>query len=85
MNIATDPVLELLDEAPLAVTPGSIVFELQRRGGDSPSRRTIFRALDELEDRGYITRPQGDDGTLIEITERGREYLRGERDASEDA
>jgi repressor of nif and glnA expression len=82
MNKATDPVLELLDDAPLAVTPGAINYELQK-DEDAPSRRTIFRALSELEDRGYIRRVN--DGNILKITDRGEEYLRGERDASKDS
>lgn len=81
MNKATDPVLELLDDAPLAVTPGAINYKLQQQEG-GPSRRTIFRALSELEERNYIRRVN--DGNLLEITDQGREYLHGERDASKD-
>ena len=84
MNKATDPVLELLDEANLAITPGAINYELNRDSDDAPHRTSIYRALDKLEERDYIRRPKGDGTTLIEITEKGREYLRGERDAGED-
>lgn len=85
MNKATDPVLELLDEIDMAVTAGAIEFELQESGDDPPGHSTLYRALNELEEREYIHRPRGEDTNLIEITERGREYLRGKRDASEDA
>lgn len=84
MNKATDPILELLFEIDIAVSPNAIIFELNRSLDDPPGRSTVYRAFKELESRNYIVRPQGEDGTLIEITERGREYLQGERDASED-
>jgi len=84
MNKATDPVLELLDEIDMAVTAGAIEYELQQSNKDAPGHSTIYRALNELEDRDYINRPRGEGTNLIEITKRGREYLRGQRDASED-
>ena len=46
-----------------------------------PEYNTIKRALDELESRGYIER---DDSSYFSITEKGREYLDGERDAAND-
>ena len=82
MNKATDPVLELLDEVGIAITPGAIIFELDR--GDGPSRRTILRSIDALEERDYVVRPKGENTTLLKITDRGREYLQGQRDAGED-
>lgn len=77
MNTASDPVLEFLDEHDIAVPIGVLDNEL------GPSYRTIKRALEELEDRGYIER---DDNysSHFRITEKGREYLRGERDADKD-
>ncbi|GAA0276440.1 helix-turn-helix domain-containing protein [Halobacterium noricense] len=85
MNKATDPVLELLDDVEIAISPNAIVHALNESSNDAPHRSSVYRALDELEARDYIRRPKGENTTLIEITERGHEYLRGERDASEDA
>lgn len=84
MNKATDPVLELLDEVDMAVTAGAVEFELNRSSDDPPGHSTLYRALRELEGRDYIRRPRGEGTNLIEITEKGREYLRGERDARDD-
>ncbi len=84
MNKATDPVLELLAEIDMAITAGAIEFELQQSLNDPPGHSTIYRALNELEERDYIARPRGEGTNLIRITDRGLEYLRGERDASED-
>jgi DNA-binding PadR family transcriptional regulator len=85
MNKATDPVLELLDDVDMAISSGAIEYELERtHGDDAPGRSTIYRALDELEEHEYVRRPRGEDTKLIEITDAGREYLRGERDARED-
>jgi DNA-binding PadR family transcriptional regulator len=82
MNKATDPILELLDESGLALPPKAILVNLQRMMEDAPSRPTVFRALDELEDHGYIeTLPIS--GTYYVITGRGRDYIRGELDASD--
>lgn len=85
MNKATDPVLELLDEIDMAVTAGAIEFELEQSLEDPPGHTTLYRALNQLDSRGYINRPRGEGTNLIEITDRGREYLRGQRDASDDS
>lgn len=85
MNKATDPVLEVLDDADMAVSINAVRFELDRTNTDAPARRTVYRAISELEARGYISRPKGEDTKLIEITDRGRAYLRGDRDARDDA
>ncbi|SNZ06489.1 hypothetical protein SAMN06269185_1188 [Natronoarchaeum philippinense] len=77
MNSATDPVLEFLDEHEIAVPIGVLDTELQ------PSYRTIKSALEELEAREYVARHE-DYSSHFEITERGRAYLQGERDASTD-
>jgi len=85
MNKATDPVLELLDDVGIAISPNAIMYELNQTSSDPPHRSSVYRAMDDLEKRDYICRPKGEDTRLVQITERGREYLRGERDASEDA
>lgn len=84
MRKGTDDILELLDELDVAVSSGAIIYELRRNDPDPIGESTVYRALDALEDREYIQRPRGEDTKLIEITERGREYLRGERDARDD-
>jgi DNA-binding PadR family transcriptional regulator len=77
MNSATDPVLEFLDEYDIAVPIGVLDNEL------SPGYRTIKRALEELEDRSYVKRDENY-SSHFRITEKGREYLNGERDARQD-
>ncbi|MFH5799044.1 ArsR family transcriptional regulator [Haladaptatus sp. CMAA 1911] len=76
MNTATDPVLEFLDDHDIAVPIGVLDNELQ------PGYRTIKRALEELEEREFIERDENY-SSHFRITERGREYLIGELDASE--
>jgi len=77
MNSATDPVLEFLDEYGIAVPIGVLDNEL------SPGYRTIKRALEELEERKYVIR-NDEYSSYFEITDRGRAYLQGDRDASND-
>lgn len=78
MNSASDPVLELLreyeDEFPI---PKSIMDKVLDQ-----SRRTIVRAVDDLEDRGFIERDE-DYKSHYWITDRGRKYLDGEIDAND--
>lgn len=81
MNSATDPVLELLDSTDIAITSGAIIYELDTVR-DICSERTIRRALNDLRDREYIE--AANNGNLLEITERGKEYLQGKRDARDD-
>jgi DNA-binding PadR family transcriptional regulator len=77
MNKATDPILELLEESGLALPPKAILVNLRRVLADPPSRPTVFRALDELENHGFIeSLPIS--GTYYVITERGEEYLSGD-------
>jgi len=85
MNKATDPVLELLDDVDIAISKNAIRHELQKSLSDPPDRTTIHRGVTELEERDYVIRPKGPNTKILEITDRGREYLRGERDAGDDA
>lgn len=72
----TDPILELLEEmGPLPI--GKLDLEVDA------AKSTIARALDELEQRSYI-KPNDQYTSFYEITDRGPEYLRGERDARDD-
>lgn len=76
MNTATDPVLEFLDDHDIAVPIGVLDNEL------APSYRTIKRALEELEAREFVMRD--DEYTShFRISDRGREYLAGNLDASD--
>jgi len=77
MNSGTDPVLEFLDEHDIAVPIGVLENELD------PSYQTINRALEDLEERDYVKRDESY-SSHFRITEKGREYLRGNRDARQD-
>ncbi len=77
MNTATDPVLEFLDHHEIAVPIGVLDNELD------PGYRTIKRALEELESRGYVERDD-EYSSFFSITDRGQAYLHGERDADKD-
>ena len=77
MNKATDPVLELLEETDLALPPKTIIVNLKRKLKDPPSRPTVFRALDDLLEYGYVERyPTAETHYLV--TDKGREYLQGD-------
>jgi len=76
MNRATDPVLELLAESGLALSPGVITYNLHREMTDAPSRSSITRAINELEAHNFIHKPPGSK-TYYEITDHGRAYLEG--------
>lgn len=82
MNRASDPVLELLDESDLALSPGVITYNLQQKLADAPSRSSITRTITELEDHDFIRKPPGAK-TYYEITDHGRAYLEGNLDASD--
>ena len=84
MNRASEPLLELLDDSGVAMNPTGIIFELGDRLDDPPGRSTIYRAIDSLISAGYIERPV-EDKALYRITNRGREWLAGDRDAADDA
>lgn len=82
MNTATDPILELLSDSDVAMTPGAIRYNLEQRLEDSPSKSSIHRALQDLEEYGLVWRPEEAE-SLVELTEIGRGYLEGDVDASE--
>ena len=80
MNKASIPILELLAESDLALPASTITHNLNRILTDAPSRATVFRAIEPLEEHGLI-RPTGGDSTHYEITAKGRAYLAGDLDA----
>ena len=72
----TDPILETLEElGPIPI--GKIDLEVD------VAKSTAARALEELEDRGYIKKNE-QYASFYEITEKGRAYLAGEIDARDD-
>jgi DNA-binding PadR family transcriptional regulator len=84
MSKATEPTLELLNESGVAMNPSAIIYELNKRLEDPPGESTIYRALESLQNAGYIHQP-ADGKSLYEITKAGKDWLDGERDAAEDA
>lgn len=73
----TDSVLEALDD--LGPVPlGKLDLEISE-----VPKKTIARALEQLEDKGYVEKNE-QYSSYYEITEKGRGYLAGEVDASED-
>lgn len=83
MNKATEPILELLDDAGVAMNSTGISYELSQRMTDPPGEATMYRALKKLQTVGYITQPV-DGKSLYVITNKGREWLAGDRDAGHD-
>lgn len=79
-NSATRPVLNLLDEADVAISPGAITLNLELEMQRPPSRSTVTRALEQLQKRDLIEKPD-ENKTYYRITEKGRKYLAGDLDA----
>jgi len=82
MNKATDPVLEVLDDAGVYMTRSAVNHNIQIHPGDQPARSTVYDAFDELVDHGLVEIDEGT-ATYYRITEEGRAYLEGDLDASE--
>lgn len=74
-NSATKPILRLLDESGLALSNSAIVYNLQQQMQRPPSKSTVNRALRGLRENKLVHQPEG---SLYEITDRGRLYLKGE-------
>lgn len=81
-NSATRPVLHLLDESDVAISPGAITLNLGMRMQRPPSRSTVTRALEQLRERDLIEKPD-ENKTYYQITDKGRRYLCGESDNTE--
>ena len=69
-----DEILELLDETDITLTPSVVSYNINR------DRPTVNERLIELENRGFVDRPKRGYYT---ITDRGRQYLAGNLDASD--
>jgi len=76
MNQASNPVLEFLREYDIGVPIGTLDNNLQS------SRPTIAKALEELEDRGFVARDENY-SSHYRITDRGRQYLAGDLNADD--
>lgn len=73
-NSATIPVLELLDEAGVALSPGAITLNLELDMKRPPSRSTVTRALKGLLEHGFVEKPV-EGKSYYRITESGERYL----------
>ena len=76
-----DSILEYLDEHDVALPPRGLEINLNREDV-SISYRTINRRLKELQDADLVQKIDDKSGYYA-ITQKGREYLSGELDASE--
>jgi Fe2+ or Zn2+ uptake regulation protein len=81
-NSATRPVLNLLQESGVAISPGAITLNLEMRMERPPSRSTVTRALEQLRERELIEKPD-ENKTYYQITERGQGYLAGDHTPNE--
>ena len=76
-----DTILEYLHEKDLALPPGALHFNLMREGIEI-GYSTVRRRLKLLDSAGLIEN-EAEEGTYYAISERGRQYLAGDLDASE--
>jgi DNA-binding PadR family transcriptional regulator len=82
MNKASEPTLEVLEEAKWPLPTVTIRLVLDRELSDPPSKPTVYRALEPLEKRGFIQKiSNGTDH--YEITEKGRKWIQEELPAEE--
>ncbi len=72
-NSATDPIINLLSESDVAISPGGITANLEYKLERPPSRSTVTRAIRGLRNKGYIEKIDGSK-TYYMITDAGREY-----------
>jgi predicted transcriptional regulator len=76
MTKSDDAVLELLLDTGIALPPAVIAFNID------VSHPTVRRRLPKLLEHGLVRKADEDKG-YYEITEKGRQYLAGDLDASE--
>lgn len=74
MTKGTDPVLEALNEASTPIPVTTIRLLIERSSNDVPAKGTLYRAIDNLEENGYIEEIDWSP-VHYEITEKGEEYL----------
>jgi len=76
-----DTILEYLHEKDMALPPGTLHYNLVREGFEV-GYSTIRRRIKLLEDAGLVEN-EADEGSYYALTEKGRQYLAGDLDASE--
>lgn len=77
MNRAVDPVLDLLSESGISLSGPTIQHNLELRMTAPPGRSTIYSALNDLEEHGYIE-STGGTSEHYRITEKGENYRESE-------
>jgi len=75
MTKSDDAILELLEETDIALPPAAISFNID------VSHPTVRRRLPKLLEHGLVRKADEDKGYYV-ITEKGRQYLAGDLDAS---
>lgn len=78
-NEATDPVLRLLYQAGIGVSPDSIVANLDVRMKSPPTPETVRSALEGLENKGHVRRLDST-GDYYVLTGHGQDYVETEVD-----
>lgn len=73
-NSATIPVLKLLYNSGVAISPGGITVNLQHRLERPPSRSTVTRAIRGMYEQGLIKKI-GPDQPYYQITSKGQKYF----------
>lgn len=81
MSDKDETILEFLDSIDISLPPSVLHWNLMQKQGDEWSINTTRRRLSKLEEKGYVEITKEDMG-YRGITEAGREFLRGEDDAS---
>lgn len=76
-----DLILEYLAECDMALPLRPIYVNLKRDRDITFSQRTVKRRLESLVDRDLVEKLDIGNGYYV-VSDRGRAYLRGERDAS---
>lgn len=89
MNEVDDSILEFLHELEVgghsvALKPGAVHYNLvEELGTLDKSLSTFSRRMATLAEYGLLEKTEDGKGSPYKITEKGREYLEGELDASE--
>lgn len=78
-NEATEPVLRVLYQAGVALSPDSVAANLEAYADESHGSSAVEAALAGLEDADLVRRLDRD-GEYYEVTERGADYVETEVD-----
>jgi predicted transcriptional regulator len=76
---ATAPVLRLLYQSGVGLSPSSIAINLDDRMGESPSRTAVLNAVRELNDGDYVRQLDEVESCYV-ITDHGQDYVEAELD-----